>query len=92
MAGQPVVVPRVLSAGQKERYSRHLRIPEVGELPDLSVRAVGEYDGPCFCRIRVEVASSHPPEELGWIVERAARVCYVSNTLRNVSEVEVTLA
>jgi len=30
-AGHPVVVPRVLNAGQKERYSRHLRIPEVGE-------------------------------------------------------------
>ena len=30
-AGQPVVVPRVLNAGQRERYSRHLRIPEVGE-------------------------------------------------------------
>jgi sulfur-carrier protein adenylyltransferase/sulfurtransferase len=30
-AGLPVVVPRVLNADQKERYSRHLRIPEVGE-------------------------------------------------------------
>jgi molybdopterin/thiamine biosynthesis adenylyltransferase len=26
-----VVVPRVLSASQRERYSRHLRVPEVGE-------------------------------------------------------------
>ena len=30
-AGAPVVVPRVLSAEQSERYSRHLRVPEVGE-------------------------------------------------------------
>jgi adenylyltransferase/sulfurtransferase len=30
-AGRDVVVPPTLSPGQKERYSRHLRIPEVGE-------------------------------------------------------------
>jgi adenylyltransferase/sulfurtransferase len=30
-AGRAVVVPRVLSAAQRERYSRHLRVPEVGE-------------------------------------------------------------
>ena len=30
-AGAPVVVPRVLSALQRERYSRHLLVPEVGE-------------------------------------------------------------
>ncbi|MGH2346940.1 MAG: molybdopterin-synthase adenylyltransferase MoeB [Chloroflexota bacterium] len=30
-AGQPFVVPRTLSASQRNRYSRHLLIPEVGE-------------------------------------------------------------
>jgi adenylyltransferase/sulfurtransferase len=45
-AGRPVVVPRTLSAGQKERYSRHLCIPEVGEagqarLLDAKVLLVG---------------------------------------------------
>jgi adenylyltransferase/sulfurtransferase len=44
--GGPVVVPRALNAGQKERYSRHLRIPEVGEggqarLLDARVLLVG---------------------------------------------------
>jgi molybdopterin/thiamine biosynthesis adenylyltransferase/rhodanese-related sulfurtransferase len=45
-AGLPVTVPRVLSAEQRERYSRHLRIPEVGEegqarLLDARVLLVG---------------------------------------------------
>ena len=45
-AGLPVVVPRVLSAEQRERYSRHLRVPEVGEegqarLLDAKVLLVG---------------------------------------------------
>lgn len=30
-AGLPVTVPRVLSPEQRERYSRHLKVPEVGE-------------------------------------------------------------
>jgi adenylyltransferase/sulfurtransferase len=30
-AGLPVTVPRVLSPEQKERYSRHLKVPEIGE-------------------------------------------------------------
>src|SRR5262249_48317348 len=29
--GYPTVVPRVLSAEQRDRYSRHLLLPEVGE-------------------------------------------------------------
>jgi len=45
-AGLPVDVPRVLSAEQRERYSRHLRVPEVGEegqarLLDAKVLLVG---------------------------------------------------
>lgn len=51
------------------------------ELPDLSVVAGGEYDGPSFRLIRVEVRSSHPHDELAALVERAKRVCYVSQTL-----------
>jgi len=52
------------------------------ELPDLAVVASGEYEGPSFRAIRVEVRSSHPREELAALVERAKQVCYVSNTLR----------
>jgi putative redox protein len=51
------------------------------ELPDLSVVADGEYEGPSFRAIRVEVHSSHPHAELTALVEWARRVCYVSNTL-----------
>jgi molybdopterin/thiamine biosynthesis adenylyltransferase/rhodanese-related sulfurtransferase len=44
--GGPVVVPRVLTATQRERYSRHLLVPEVGEagqaaLLDAKVLLVG---------------------------------------------------
>jgi molybdopterin/thiamine biosynthesis adenylyltransferase/rhodanese-related sulfurtransferase len=34
-AGQPFVVPRTLSGSQRNRYSRHLLIPEVGEAGQL---------------------------------------------------------
>src|SRR5262245_57220577 len=30
-AGLPFTVPRALSATQRERYSRHLKVPEIGE-------------------------------------------------------------
>jgi len=61
------------------------------ELPDLAVRAVGEYDGPRFVRLVVEVSSTMVAEQLEPLLARAAAVCYVSNTLRAVSEVEVVL-
>ncbi len=61
-------------------------------LPDLSVRAVGEYDGPKFVTLRLEVSSTLPAEQLQPLLARAAAVCYVSNTLRVVDDVEVVLA
>jgi len=61
------------------------------ELPDLTVTATGTYEGPGFARLAVEVNSGAPREVLESLVEPAKRVCYVSNTLRNVSEVEVRL-
>jgi putative redox protein len=61
------------------------------ELADVAVRAVGEYNGPRFVKLRVEVTSSHPREELEPLLARASAVCYVSNTLRTVDEVEVVL-
>lgn len=36
-AGQPFVVPRVLSPDQQHRYSRHVLIPEVGEAGQLKL-------------------------------------------------------
>jgi uncharacterized OsmC-like protein len=61
------------------------------DLADLRVRAVGDYDGPRFVRVRVEVASSHASEELRPLLERASAVCYVSNTMRAVDDIEVVL-
>jgi adenylyltransferase/sulfurtransferase len=45
-AGEPIVLPRTLSAEQKRRYSRHLLVPEVGEagqhkLLDAKVLLIG---------------------------------------------------
>jgi putative redox protein len=61
------------------------------ELPDISVTATGTYEGPGFARLAVAVKSSADPGVLASLIEPAKRVCYVSNTLRNVSDVEVTL-
>jgi putative redox protein len=62
------------------------------ELPgDLAVTASGDYAGPGFGALRVEVSSSHPAEELGRMLEWAAGVCYVSNTLRNAPRVEYVI-
>ena len=53
------------------------------ELADVAVRAVGEYDGPKFVKLRVEVTTSHPREELQKFVDKAITWCYVSNTLNS---------
>jgi sulfur-carrier protein adenylyltransferase/sulfurtransferase len=36
-SGQPVVVPRTLRGEQQERYSRHVKVPEVGEAGQLKL-------------------------------------------------------
>jgi putative redox protein len=61
------------------------------ELPDLRVRAVGEYKGPSFAKVRVEVSSSYPRAELEPLLDRASAVCYVSNTMRAVDDIDVVL-
>ena len=62
------------------------------ELPDITVRATGTYEGPGFAHLAVEVKSGAARDVMESLIEPAKRVCYVSNTLRNVSDVEVTLA
>lgn len=62
------------------------------ELPDITVTATGTYEGPGFAHLAVAVQSSADPDVVASLIEPAKRVCYVSNTLRNVSDVEVTLA
>ena len=61
------------------------------ELEDLSVKAIGTYDGPKFVNIRLEITSSHERAELDRLVERASAVCYVSNTLRVLDDTEVVV-
>jgi organic hydroperoxide reductase OsmC/OhrA len=61
------------------------------ELPDITVTATGVYEGPGFARLALEVKSGAGREVMEPLLEPAKRVCYVSNTLRNVSEVDVTL-
>jgi uncharacterized OsmC-like protein len=60
------------------------------EPTDLAVRVHGEYDGPRFDRLRIEVASSDP--RVRGTLDRAARYCYVSNTLRRPPRLEWTPA
>jgi organic hydroperoxide reductase OsmC/OhrA len=62
------------------------------ELPDITVRATGTYEGPGFGRLAVEVKSGADRDVIESLIEPAKQVCYVSNTLRNVSDVDVTLA
>jgi putative redox protein len=63
------------------------------ELGPLTVKAVATYDGPSFSAIDLEVAFEQgPPDDVDVLVERASRVCYVSNTLRRAPDLSVTVA
>ena len=61
-------------------------------LPPFNVQAEGTYDGPSFSHIGLVVRMADPPSELATLLERARRVCYVSNTLARDPGIEVTLA
>src|SRR5262245_31191841 len=62
-------------------------------LGPLTVKAVATYDGPAFSAIDPEVTFEQgPPHDVDALVERASRVCYVSNTLRRAPELTVTVA
>jgi len=62
------------------------------ELPDISVTATGTYEGPGFVELAVAVKSGADPSLIESLIEPAKRVCYVSNTIRNVSDVAVTVS
>lgn len=61
---------------------RDLKLPD-----DLRVHVVGHHEGPRFARIEIDVLTQSPPSELDRLLERAARSCYVSNTLSRPPEV-----
>ena len=62
------------------------------DLPDVAVKVTGTYEGLRFARIRVEVISSHPREELEPLLERAVNYCYISNTLLRQPLMEFVIA
>jgi uncharacterized OsmC-like protein len=62
------------------------------EPPDLAVRVDADYEGLRFSKIRVEVHSTHPREEIEEILPRAIGYCYVSNTLAGACDVEYSVA
>ena len=61
-------------------------------LPDLAVTATGDYDGPKFAALRLQVATSAPADLVDPLLEPALRVCYVSNTIALSPPLEVVIA
>ena len=61
------------------------------EVPDLSVRVDADYEGLRFDRIRIEVHSSYPREEIEALLDRAISYCYISNTLRKQPSMEFSV-
>ena len=63
------------------------------ELGPFRVTAQGVYDGPCFASFELMVRTDGPPPpELGGLLQRARRVCYVSNTLARSVDVVARIA
>lgn len=60
-------------------------------VPGLAVTATGTYDGPRFCRLVLDVATSTPAEVVGPLIQPALRVCYVSNTIATSPPIEVLI-
>lgn len=61
------------------------------ELSSLEVTVSGEYEGPRFKRLRMDVRLGSVVDELPTVLERAFAVCYVSNTLRKPPRLEVAV-
>ena len=58
------------------------------DLGPFRVTARGVYDGPCFASFELEVRLAGPaPRDMDGLLQRARRVCYVSNTLARSAEV-----
>jgi uncharacterized OsmC-like protein len=61
------------------------------ELSDLRVRVVGTYEGLRFSSIELLIGSAAAPEVLEELISQAERVCYVTNTLRQVPDLRIEL-
>jgi uncharacterized OsmC-like protein len=60
-------------------------------LSNLTVDAVGRYDGPKFVHVNVAVRADNPRPVLEELSKHAQRVCYVTNTLRQGPELTLTI-
>jgi uncharacterized OsmC-like protein len=61
------------------------------ELPGLRVRVVGTYEGLKFTRIDLRIVAEVPSPVLEDLLPDAQRVCYVTNTLRQATELRFGL-
>ena len=61
------------------------------ELPGLRIRVVGTYEGLKFTRVDVLIASDVPSSALEDLLSEAQRVCYVTNTLRQATELHFSV-
>ena len=59
------------------------------ELAHLGVEVTGTYDGPGFSALEIRVDVGCDDAVKDRLLEAAARVCYVSNTIRNTPEMSV---
>jgi len=59
------------------------------ELTHLQVEVTGTYDGPRFSDLDISVDAGCDPAVREKLLEAAARVCYVTNTLRNAPSLRV---
>ena len=62
------------------------------ELPGLEVDVTGDYDGPRISTIGISVRADVDRELLEYLLPRASRLCWVTNTLRETPEITVGLA
>ena len=59
------------------------------ELSHVDVEVTGTYDGPRFSALEIRVDAGCEESLKAALAEAAARVCYVSNTIRNTPELSV---
>ena len=62
------------------------------ELSHLSVAVTGTYDGPRYSALDIRVDAGCDPSLMPRLLEAAARVCYVTNTLRNTPDISISSA
>jgi uncharacterized OsmC-like protein len=62
------------------------------ELPGLRIRVVGTYEGLKFTRVDLRIVADAPSSVLEDLLPEAQRVCYVTNTLRQATELRFTVS